>query len=88
MTIIQFPKHSHPDSTKEKCLHCAVLDLWEREFPEITAIQVAQKLVEVLADVIRAGAEPGFHEEALREVQADLEHVLLQKVTFASRLPS
>ena len=88
MTIIQFPKHSHSDSTKEKCLHCAVHDLVEREFPKITAIQFAQKLVEVLVDVISAGAAPGFHEEALREVQTDLEHLLLQKVTFAPRLSS
>jgi hypothetical protein len=88
MTIIQFPNHSHSDSTKEKCLHCAVLDLVEREFPKITAIEFAQKLVEILADVIKAGADPGFHEEALREVQTDLEHVLLQKMTFTSRLPS
>ena len=88
MTTIQFPKHGHSDNTKEKCLHCAVLDLVEREFPKITAIEFAQKLVEILADVIKAGAAPGFHEEALREVQNDLEHVLSQKVTFASRLPS
>ena len=50
--------------------------------------EFAQKLVEILSDVIKAGADPGFHEEALREVQNDLEHVLSQKVTFAPRLPS
>jgi hypothetical protein len=88
MAVIQFPQHTHSDSTKEKCLHCAVLDLVGREFPKITAIEFAQKLVEILADVIKVGADPGFHEEALREVQNDLEHVLLQKVTFAPRLPS
>jgi uncharacterized protein YheU (UPF0270 family) len=83
MTVIQFPNHNHPSSAETKCLHCAILDLVDREFSDIGTQELAQKLVEVLADVIRYGADDGFHEDALRDVQQDLAHVLQQKMVPA-----
>jgi len=88
MTVIQFPKHAHSDGTGSKCVHCAEFTLVEREFPEISTIELTQKIVEVLADLIIFGTRDEFHEEALREVQADLEHVLLQKRTFGTGVPA
>ena len=82
MTVIQFPKHTHSNDDNEKCLHCEIFRLIQREFPDIAAIEAAQKVVEVLADLIKIGAEPEDYEGALHDVTADLEHVLLQKITF------
>jgi hypothetical protein len=66
---------------------CEIFRLIEREFPDITAIEAAQKLVEALADLIKIGAKPEDYEGALRDVTTDLEHVLLQKITFGPAAP-
>ena len=87
MTVIQFPKHMHSTDGNEKCLHCEIFRLIKREFPDITAIEAGQKLVEALADLIKIGAKPEDYEGALRDVTTDLEHVLLQKITFGPVAP-
>lgn len=87
MTVIQFPKHNHPSGAEPKCLHCAILNLVDREFPDISTIELTQKIVEVLADLIKYGVHAEFYEDALRTVQQDLAHVFLQKATFGPHVP-